>query len=146
MVEFHRTLSNRTVYLRYFEDMELTKRIDPERLHSVCTVDFKQKMAVVAEWINPDTEQREIIGCGRLLRLFPDEAEFAILVSDTFQSTGLGTQILNRLVNIARNAKVKRVVGYILPENIGMQAVCRKLGFRVEMNRSCKEVEATLEF
>lgn len=146
MVQYHRTLSDRTVYLRYFEDMDLTRRTDPERIQSVCTIDFKQTLAVVAEWFNPDTEQREIVGCGRLLRLFPDEAEFAILVSDAFQNTGLGTHLLNRLVNIGRNAKVKRVIGYILPENIGMQAVCRKLGFRVEMNRSCKEVEAVLEF
>ena len=54
------------------------------------------------------------------------EAEFALLVGDAFQSKGLGTEILRRLMQIARDEKLSRVTAQILSENLAMQRVCRE--------------------
>ena len=57
------------------------------------------------------------------------EAEFALLIRDEFQGQGLGTELLKRLIGFARDEKIERVTGYILPENHRMQEVARNLGF-----------------
>ena len=56
----------------------------------------------------------------------------ALLVSDAWQEHGLGTELLRRLVSLARGEGITRVFGNILPENRLMQEVCRQLGFGLQ--------------
>jgi acetyltransferase len=75
----------------------------------------------------------EIVAVGRLTREHDStEAEFALLVSDAWQEHGLGTELLRRLVLLARGEGIARVFGNILSENRLMQEVCRQLGFQFE--------------
>jgi acetyltransferase len=60
-----------------------------------------------------------------------EEAEFALLVSNAFQRQGLGTEILQRLVQVGRDKQLTRIVAQILPENVAMQRVCEKVGFAI---------------
>ena len=55
MAEFHRTLSDRTVYLRYFASLSLSTRIDHERLLRICFGDYEREMVLVAEHRDPHT-------------------------------------------------------------------------------------------
>mgnify|MGYP003388379342 CR=1 FL=1 len=57
------------------------------------------------------------------------DGEFAILVNDQYQRTGLGTELLTRLLQVGRDEAMERVVAEILPENEGMRRICTKLGF-----------------
>lgn len=132
MVTFHQKLSERTVYLRYFHLITLTQRIAHERLTRICFIDYDREMALVVERRAADGEGREIIGVGRLSRSHrASEAEFAVLVSDEYQGQGLGTELLRRLLQIAAAEKIRRVSADILPDNDGMQRVCKKLGMQV---------------
>ncbi|MCX7596806.1 MAG: bifunctional acetate--CoA ligase family protein/GNAT family N-acetyltransferase, partial [Fischerella sp.] len=131
-VQFHKTLSEQSVYLRYFHLMKLSQRIAHERLMRLCFIDYDREMALVADYKNPETGNHEILAVGRLSKLHGvDEAEFALLVSDPFQRLGLGTELLRRLVQIGRDEQIKRITADILPENAGMQRVCEKVGFRL---------------
>lgn len=133
MVKFHETLSERSVYLRYFRAFQLDQRVEHERLTRICFVDYDRDMAIVVTHKNPKTETEEIIAAGRLTKeRTSNEAEFAILVSDRYQSQGVGTAMLVHLLEIGRQEGVKRVVAYLLAENRGMRAICLKLGFRLE--------------
>ncbi len=133
MVKFHETLSERSVYLRYFRAFQLDQRVEHERLTRICFVDYDRDMAIVVTHKNPKTDEEEIIAAGRLTKeRTGDEAEFAILVSDRYQSQGVGTAMLVHLLEIGRQEGVKRVVAYLLTENRGMRAICLKLGFRLE--------------
>ena len=88
---------------------------------------------------------REILGVGRLSKIRgTDEAEFALLISDRFQKQGLGTALLERLIGIARDEGIGRIVGSILPENLGMRRVCEKLGFRLSHDVEDGVVKAEL--
>ena len=81
-------------------------------------------------------KEPEIIGAGRLVRGHGvPEAEFAIEISDRFQRQGLGTRLLQLLVDIGRQESLERIVGYILPDNYGMLHVAKKVGFTVTFNR-----------
>jgi acetyltransferase len=133
IVEFHKTLSEESVYLRYFNMMKLSRRIAHERLTRVCFIDYDREMTLVADYINPETGKHEILGAGSLSKLHGvNEAEFAMLVSDAYQRQGLGTEILRRLIQVGRNEKLDRIKGETLPENAAMQRVCEKVGFQIE--------------
>src|SRR5262249_43131432 len=129
MVKFHGTLSDRSVYLRYLHPMQLSTRVAHDRLARICFIDYDREMALVAE--SGVGEEREILGVGRLSKTSGGsaEAEFAILVSDAFQAHGLGTELLSRLVAVGREEGLLRIIGFISPENDGMQRVSRNLGF-----------------
>jgi acetyltransferase len=52
-----------------------------------------------------------------------------LLVSDGWHERGLGTELLRKLLSLARKEGIQRVSGDILAENHAMQAICRQLGF-----------------
>ncbi|MGM3307793.1 bifunctional acetate--CoA ligase family protein/GNAT family N-acetyltransferase [Anabaena sp. WFMT] len=132
MVQFHQTLSEESVYFRYFHLMKLSHRITHERLTRICFIDYDREMALVAESQNLETGTQEIIAVGRLSKLHGNNAaEFAMLVSDRFQCQGLGTELLHRLLEIAKNEQICCIYADILADNSGMQRVCKKLGFKI---------------
>ena len=49
MAAFHGTLSDRTVYLRYFASLSLSARTTHERLLRICFGDYEREMVLVAE-------------------------------------------------------------------------------------------------
>ncbi|HLP87151.1 MAG TPA: bifunctional acetate--CoA ligase family protein/GNAT family N-acetyltransferase [Nostocaceae cyanobacterium] len=133
LVQFHKTLSEESVYLRYFHLMKLSHRITHERLTRICFIDYDREMALVAEYQNPNTDQPEIIGVARLSKLHgSDAAEFAMLISDRYHYQGLGTELLRRLIHIAQQENISSICAEILMENYGMQRVCEKLGFHLQ--------------
>jgi len=58
-------------------------------------------------------------------------AEFAIVLSDTWQGKGLGAQLLSRLIDLARQSGVRQLFGSTLSENSAMLALGRRLGFKL---------------
>lgn len=129
MREFHATLSDETVFHRYFHMVSLSQRVAHERLSRMCFIDYDRQMALVAERQGPE---REILGVGRLVKSQRgDEGEFAILVGDRYQKQGLGTELLRRLVEFGREEKLARITADILPDNLEMQRVSKKIGFEL---------------
>ncbi|WP_140864128.1 bifunctional acetate--CoA ligase family protein/GNAT family N-acetyltransferase [Myxococcus xanthus] len=127
MAEFHRTLSEQTVFLRYAGLMQLSTRVAHTRLSRICFNDYAREMALVAE-----RKDGELLGVGRLTRLRGTrDAEFAILISDPVQRQGLGAEMLKRLVDIGRDWGMERIVADILAGNRAMQTISRKLGFSI---------------
>ena len=146
MVRFHETLSEQSVYFRYFHHMRLSQRVAHERLTRMCFIDYARQMALVVERRDAKGGVREILAVGRLIKLREaNEAEFAILISDRFQHSGLGTELLRRLVQIGRDEKLDRIVADILPENRGMLRVCEKLGFRRRYSVGEQVIKAELD-
>ena len=136
LVKFHESLSEQSVYMRYFHMVGLSQRVAHERLIRICFNDFDREIVLVAEQKKPKSETSEILGVSRLSRIHgTDEAEFSILISDPHQRKGLGTKLLGRLVEVGRQEGIKRISAEILPENLGMQTVCEKLGFKLEHRR-----------
>jgi len=132
MVKFHETLSERSVYLRYFNALKLSQRIAHDRLVRICFIDYDREMALVAVRTDEATGNKEILAVGRLSRLHGvNEAEFAVLVSDLWQHQGLGTELLRRMLEVARHEKIARVSGSFLEENHEMQGISRKLGMKL---------------
>ena len=146
MIKFHETLSDRSVYLRYFSSLSLSRRVAHERLLRICFGDYDREMVLVAERADPATGERRIIGVGRMNKFHSrNEAEVAALVTDQFQRMGLGHELLRRVVEIARDEKVAVVSAEMLPDNIGMQAVFRRLGFLIRADEDLTSLRATMD-
>lgn len=127
---FHETLSEESVYFRYFHLVKVSQLNAHERLTRLCFIDYDRDMALVADYQNSETGEHQILGLGRLSKQHGiNEAEFAMMVSDRFQKKGLGTELLKQLLKVAKDEKLDQVTGEILLENKPMQRVCEKVGF-----------------
>ena len=73
------------------------------------------------------------------------EAEFALLVSDPYQRRGLGTKLLEQLLQIAKDEKLTRVSADILADNHEMQRLCEKLGFKLTRDLEDGTVKAAID-
>jgi len=135
MVQFHKKLSDSTVYMRYLGFMKLEQRIAHERLTRICFIDYDREMVLVAERPGVASGDSEILGVGRLSKSHGrNEAEFAVLVRDDFQKLGLGSEFLRRLLDVARDEKLDRVFAIMSTENIAMRKMALSAGFRLEVS------------
>jgi len=146
MVKFHETLSDRSVYLRYFCSLSLSRRVEHERLLRICFGDYDREMVLVAERKDPGTGERQVIAVGRMNKLHArNEAEVAVLVSDQYQKLGLGNELLRRVVQIARDEGLARVSAEMLTDNVAMQVIMKHFGFRVRAGEDLTSVRAFLD-
>jgi len=128
MVRFHENLSERTVYLRYLQTMQLSQRVAHERMARICFADYDREIPLVVVWNSPGGY--EIMGVARLSKAQGvNEARWAMVIADRFQGKGLGTELLRRMIDVARREKVERLVADISPDNVSMRRVCEKYGF-----------------
>jgi acetyltransferase len=144
MVGFHQKLSERTVYMRYFQPLKLSQRTAHERLRRICFTDYDREMVLVGEYSHAGAS--EIIAVGRLSKVHArDEGELAVLVDDRFQHLGVGTELYKRLIHIAHEERLTRLQCTVLTENREMQAICQKLGFRLSADPEDGTVRAELD-
>ena len=147
MVRFHESLSEQSVYMRYFHMLGLSQRTAHERLTRICFIDYDWEMALVAERTNPETEEREILGVARLSRRgnVAHEAEFSVLISDRFQRQGLGTLLVSKLLEVGRAEGLRRITADLLFENYPMQRIAQKLGFHLHRDTEEMVMKADLD-
>ena len=146
LVRFHETLSDRSVYLRYFCSLSLSRRVAHERLLRICFGDYDREIALVAENTDPGSGERRIMAVGRINKLHgKNEAEVAVLVSDKYQNLGLGYELLRRVVQIARDEKLSQVYAEMLPDNVAMQVIMKRVGFQVRPGADLTSVQAFMD-
>jgi acetyltransferase len=125
IIDLHGRHSERTIRMRFFS---LVKTLSRDSLIRLCHLDYDREMALVAVLRREGGDQ--ILGVSRYY-LNPETgaAEFALVVGDAYQRKGLGRHLLERLIAIARERGVKKLVGQVLRENTSMLALIRSLDF-----------------
>lgn len=130
LADFHAQLSEETVYRRYFSVMRLETRVSHERLAQRCLIDYHNEIALVA--IHRDGSGMDhLAAVARLIRI--DEAkkaEVAFVVADKYQRHGLGTFLLQRIIEIARKEGFSTLEAIVLTENSSMKDLLRRAGFK----------------
>lgn len=146
LIEFHKTVLDQSVHFRYFGGISLRERTLHERLRRHCGIDHSREFALVADWKNA-SGAHEILGVARLFKEpTRDQAEFAILIADSWQGRGLGTCLLKLLVHLGRESRLRQIVGRILAGNLAMLHVSQKVGFSLRFNALTVEWLAELRF
>ena len=133
MVKFHETLSEQTVYMRYFSPLKLQQRVAHERLSRICFIDYDSEMVLVATRRNPETDETQILGAGRLTKSkWQNEGEFGLLVGDEFQGYGLGKMLLDRVIEVGKQEGLERIIGHILADNSPMLNLMESKHFTIK--------------
>jgi acetyltransferase len=125
-LRFLESLSTDTLYERLFGHRNVLR---PGELRQLVRFDVRREVALLAAVAGPGGE--EIIAVARL-RNDDDAAgigEFAIVVSDAWQHAGIGTRLLERLLQVARQAGVHTVTGTTRSSNVAMKRLASSLGF-----------------
>ncbi len=120
LADFHRSLSEETVYFRFFAPYpELSDR----DLHRFTHVDHADRVALVA------TVSGELVAVARYDRIDDRDAEVAFTVRDDHQGRGLGSVMLEHLAAAARERGVRRFVAEVLPNNRRMLQTFQEAGY-----------------
>src|SRR3989442_10654077 len=107
-----RRLSPRTVYERFFSP----RRLLPEEAHALAKVDYRQRMAVVAEV--DDGQEPELIG---VARYGPSDeattADIGLVVADGWQGLGLGSLLLEEILRAGEQRGIHEFSADVLTDN-----------------------------
>jgi acetyltransferase len=112
-----------------FQRLLYTARgISPEMLTRFTHIDYEREMALIAVQDTPQGEHE--VGVARYAML-PDgrSCEFAIVVADDWQRQGLARQLMQSLIEAARDRGLEVMEGTTLRTNTGMRGLARTLGF-----------------
>jgi RimJ/RimL family protein N-acetyltransferase/nucleotide-binding universal stress UspA family protein len=114
-------LSERSRYLRF--QTPLAELSDVQLSH-LTEVDHHDHEALLAL----DPESDEAIGVARFVRVGENVAECAIVVADDWQNKGLGSELLERLVERAHDEGVERFTALVLADNTDALRLLQRLG------------------
>ncbi len=127
---FISSFSRETSYYRFFS---YGKDLADDQMTRFTQIDYDREMAIIAV---VERDGRELtIGVNRLVYYaHSDEYEFAIVVADEWQQSGVGAILMEKLIDIAKDRKLKSIYGLVLSDNHKMLNFVKKFGFLVAGN------------
>ncbi|MGB2988063.1 MAG: GNAT family N-acetyltransferase [Phycisphaerae bacterium] len=121
-------LSPKSVHYRFFR---MIQAMPHEKLQELLRIDYEANMALVV--LTGSTENAEMIGIAHHLKEpRTNYAEAAFLIRDDWHGKGIGTKLMNALVEIARRQGIAGLTSEVLAENHGMLRIFHKCGYPVE--------------
>jgi GNAT superfamily N-acetyltransferase len=137
LLEGFERLSPESRYKRFLVPMnELSER----DLRYLTEVDHHDHEAIVAQ-----TPEGEPLGVARFVRTNGDTAEAAVAVTDDWQGKGVGTALLTRLAERAREEGISHFTATCLATNDDMLQLLRELGPTRILNTGSGVVEAQID-
>jgi len=141
-MQFLAGLSEQTLYLRLQYTASEVTRDDAARL---LDLDYQDTIAFGALVDRP--LEQDLIGVSRYARIAgTNQAECAIVVTDSWQGRGVGTELMRSLGIAARRSGIETLVGASLAENQRIHAWARRFGYDVRTEpHSGGQVQVTLD-
>jgi acetyltransferase len=123
--DFYGKCSEETIYFRYFRQI---KKWTHEMLIRFTQNDYDRELGLMAIGQPPGPEV--MLGVSRLVMDANREtAEFAVIVADQWQGKGLGPKLVEEVIGIAKENRVKLLWGEVLSSNKTMLDLVKRLGF-----------------
>lgn len=123
---FVRGLSEET---RYFRFMRMLNELTPEMLVRFTQIDYDREMALIALFTPAGGEEVEVGVTRYSLEPDGESAEFALVVADEWQGRGVGSHLLEMLIDYARQRGVRQLFGEVLLKNEPMRQLAARMGF-----------------
>ena len=129
--EFIRGLSTHSRYQRFQSTLH---ELSPELLGKLKTVDYRHSMAFAA--IVFEHGHRRIVGEARYAPAIdrPGAVEFGLAVADAWQRQGLGSLLLEKLIQHSERSDITLIQGDVLHDNAAMLHLTRQLGFSARIH------------
>jgi acetyltransferase len=139
--ELWKTFSDETQRFRFFSPMRTWSHATLVRYTNI---DYDREIAVIAE-LTEDGE-RKMIGVVRMIMDPPDfkTSEVAIVVGDPWQGLGLGSKMMDCIIEIAKDKGLSSVYGLILRDNARSIELFKEKGFAIDYSAMKKVTKATL--
>lgn len=124
---------------RYFRFVSSRADLPPAMLARFTLIDYDREMALVAVLrerrageSGPEGERERVIGVSRYVTN-PDRTscEFALVVADDFNGKGIGSRLMQGIMDVARERGLSEINGLVLANNPGMLKLMRSLGFSI---------------
>ncbi|MEM4175922.1 MAG: GNAT family N-acetyltransferase, partial [Candidatus Nitrosocaldus sp.] len=133
-LDMFKHLSQESVYQRFFTVIKDTPH---EQIVRYCNIDYAREMSIVAEL--SEGNAKRIIGVASLVIDWRSrgkdgyrEGEVAVIVADPWQGLGLGTKLVDYILEIAEDMNVKAVNAVMLASNARIIDLMKRMGFRLE--------------
>lgn len=127
-LEMFQNLSEDSVRYRFFQAI---RDIPHEVRVRYCNIDYDREIAIVAEL--DEGGRRKIVGVVRLIIESPGKAgEIALIVADPWQGLGLGTRLVDHIVEIGKDRKLKTIHARISSDDHKTIKLLKKKGFTLE--------------
>ena len=129
--EFVRRLSPQS---RYFRFMQVVSELTPTMLVRFTQIDYDREMALIAVIEKEGAEDGGELQVGvARYTVNPDQhsCEFALTVADDWQGRGIGSQLMNDLMDVARSRGLSEIQGEVLAENHNMISLMQRLDFSI---------------
>lgn len=125
---------------RYFRFVSSMQELPPSMLARFTLIDYDREMALVAvHKVRTADAQGEMVDTERIVGVSryitnPDKAscEFSLLVADDFNGKGLGSRLMQAIMDVARDKGLAEIDGLVLANNPGMLKLMKSLGFTVK--------------
>lgn len=120
-------LSPETLYRRF---MMPVKALPDSLIERFTQIDYDRELALVA--MQTGALPARIAGVARITPTWEEGvAEFAIVVGDWLHRSGLGREMMERLIEAARSRGYRTLEGRVLGTNVPMLQFCERLGFSI---------------
>jgi acetyltransferase len=125
---------------RYFRFVSSMTELPPSMLARFTLIDYDREMALVAvvkdrsPGANGEiVETERIVGVSRCITN-PDQTscEFSLVVADDFNGKGLGSRLMESIMDVAREKGLTEIDGLVLANNADMLKLMKGLGFAVK--------------
>jgi len=128
MSELFKSFSEETVRYRFFQ---ILKEMSHDALARYCNIDYNREIAIVAE--TKENHRKKLLGVVRLATE-PDgkTAEIAVVVGDPWQRLGLGSKLVDYMIEIARGKKLNTLYALMLRENYKAIRLMKEKGFQID--------------
>jgi len=126
LVEGLERLSPESRYRRFLRPV---KQLSERELRYLTEIDHINHFAWAAGYRDDEGEEHGV-GVARYVRDLDDPcaAELAVVVADDFQGRGIGTLLIDALVEVAADHDIRRITGFMFAENDPMIRIFTRLG------------------
>ena len=128
LLEMFNNLSEETKRYRFFQTIG---DIPHEVIVRYCNVDYNKEIAIIAELAEEGL--RKIIGVARLItEAYGKKGEVSLIIADPWQRLGLGSKLLNNIIEICRDRNLETIYAKTRSDNHRAIELMKKNKFTLE--------------
>jgi acetyltransferase len=127
-LEMFQNFSEQSIRYRFFQ---IIKDTPHETRVRYCNIDYDREIAIVPELT--ENGRKKILGVTRV-SIEPDgkKGEIAFITADPWQGLGLGTKMVDYVLEICKDMKLETVYAIMLSDNYRAISLMKKMGFNIE--------------
>ncbi|MFX1539652.1 MAG: GNAT family N-acetyltransferase, partial [Promethearchaeota archaeon] len=139
-LEMFQNFSEESIRYRFFE---IIKDTPHEVRIRYTNIDYDRELGIVP--VLQEGEKQTILGVVRLIEE-PDgrRGEIAFIVADPWQGLGLGSKMIDYMIEICIDRGLEEIYGIMLPDNYRAHRLMEKMGFKLQRTED-NLVQATLD-